>query len=324
MTEPARTIVVTRGEQVESRHEVHGVAVDATGRVLDEFGDIHQQVYPRSALKPFQALPLLTSGAADRYALDDTALALAAASHNAEPYHVERVTAWLHDLNLDVNDLRCGAEPPLYPPAAYALARAHQQTTPAHNNCSGKHTAMLTISRHLDAPIGSYLDPQHPVQTAIVEQLRESFHLEHLGAPARDGCGAPIWQVPLSVLARGVAELDRDAAGRRVCDAMTAHPFLVAGTDRECTLSMTARPDIMVKNGAEGVFVALLRGQDIGIAIKVSDGAERASGVALVAALDRLGASRSGDGLDPLRTKPVLNSLGAEVGSITPGNGWQA
>lgn len=87
---------------------------------------------------------------------------------------------------------------------------------------------------------------------------------------------------------------------------------------------MTARPDIMVKNGAEGVFVALLRGQDIGIAIKVSDGAERASGVALVAALDRLGASRSGDGLDPLRTKPVLNSLGAEVGSITPGNGWQA
>lgn len=322
MSAPPRTIVATRGGHTESHHEVHGIAVDIHGDVLDEFGDVDQHIYPRSSLKPFQAVPLVTSGAADRLGLADESLALACASHSGEPEHVRRVVEWLHDLDLEVSDLGCGAEPPRHLPSAETLQANHETATRAHNTCSGKHAGMLTLCRHLDAPVDSYLEVDHPVQRLIAEQVRVAHHLDDLEDPARDGCGAPIWRVPLSALARAVCEFDSEETGARLFDAMTEHPYLVGGTDRPCTVVMRASPDVVVKVGAEGVFVAAIRSRGIGLALKVADGATRAAGVALVAQLDSLGVSSSGDQLDELRDVALLDSLSEQVGSIRPGAGW--
>jgi L-asparaginase II len=329
--DPAPAVLVMRGDRVESRHRVSYAIADASGTLVCGHGDLAGPVYPRSAIKPIQALAMVESGAAEAFSVTDREIAIACGSHSGEPLHVETVRAWLARLGLDEGALACGAHPPFDPDAPARLHRAGAQVSAVHNNCSGKHTGMLTLARHLGAELADYVGAGHPVQQRIAATLGEIAGVG-LGAPATDGCGVPTWPMPLANLAAALARLGdpsglasaRAAACRRITAAMIAHPQMVAGTARPCTQIMQAVPGLVVKAGAEGVHVASLPSHRLGLALKVEDGAARAAPVALIGLLDALGilddASRSA--LSHLARPRLRNHAGRTVGAIRLAEGW--
>ena len=333
-TTPPVAVVVRRGERVESEHRVAYAVADAAGRLLEAAGDVGRAVFPRSAIKPLQALALVESGAADRFAVSEQELALACASHSGEPEHVALVRAWLARLGLDASALECGAHPPLHAEAAQPLAAQGRPPERVHNNCSGKHAGMITVARHLGAPIAGYSRADHPVQRLIADNLCAMTGLAELPAPAIDGCGVPTWPIPLGRLAAAMARFSdpdglpatRADACARLRAAMLAHPHLVAGTDRACTEIMTVAPHLLVKTGAEGVYAACLPERRLGLVLKVEDGAARAAPVALLALLEALGVlDRRAAAALAARMRPELrNHAGAVVGRIEPATGWPA
>jgi L-asparaginase II len=333
-TIPSVAVVVRRGERVESEHRVAYAVADAAGRLLEAAGDVGRGVFPRSAIKPLQALALVESGAADRFALGEQELALACASHSGEPDHVALVRAWLARLELDAAALECGAHPPLHAPSAQRLADEGGLPEPVHNNCSGKHAGMITLARHLGAPIAGYSRADHPVQRLIAGGLCAMTGLAELPAPATDGCGVPTWPIPLDRLATAMARFadpdglpaTRASACARLRAAMLAHPHLVAGTDRPSTEIMAAARHVLVKTGAEGIYAACLLEQRLGLALKVEDGAARAAPVALLALLEALGVlDRQAAAALAARLRPELrNHAGVVVGRIEPAVGWPA
>src|SRR5579864_5963971 len=165
--EPPVLVEVIRGASVESRHRGVVAIADAAGKIVRSLGDVDRLVYPRSSLKPIQALPLVETGAADGFALGHEELALACASHRGEPMHVERVAAWLAKVGLGAADLECGAHPPRDEPTYHAMLRAGATPSPLHNNCSGKHAGFLTTARWLGEPTRGYIERDHPVQQRI-------------------------------------------------------------------------------------------------------------------------------------------------------------
>lgn len=325
-------VEVWRGERVESRHRATLALVDRSGRVVAAVGEPDQPVFPRSAIKPLQALPLVESGAADAAGLGQRELALACASHGGEPVHVGLVEAWLGRLGVGEDALACGPHPPLHGPSAEALWAAGERPGRRHNNCSGKHAGMLTLARHLGAPEAGYERPDHPVQRAIRAALDELTDGAPLDPPAIDGCGVPTWALPLRALALGFARLAtpdglapaRAAAARRLTLAMIREPLLVAGSGRLCTALLELGGGLVAKTGAEGVYAAALPGSGLGLAIKVEDGATRAAEVALLAVLFELGWLPPSACRDLARfARPILrNHAGAEVGRIQPAPSW--
>ncbi|HET6519499.1 MAG TPA: asparaginase [Geminicoccaceae bacterium] len=328
-------VEVLRGGRIESRHRAAAAVADAAGRVVLAVGEVGRPVYPRSAIKPLQALPLVETGAADRFGIGPAELALACASHGGEPRHVEAVRAWLARLGLDEGALRCGAHPPSHAASTERLIRDGAAPTPAHNNCSGKHTGMLATALHLGEDLAGYLAPSHPVQRRVAAVLADMAGAEP-DEPGIDGCGLPNWPLPLRALATAMARLGDPAAGglaperARACGriraAMTAHPEMVAGEGRACTAIMAAAPHLLVKTGAEGVYMAAWPARGLGLALKVEDGAGRASPVALLALFERLGALDDGgdarDALAPVARPVLRNHAGTVVGGLRPVPGW--
>jgi L-asparaginase II len=321
-----------RGGRVESRHRVRACVVDAAGGTVLAVGDVDEPVFPRSAVKPFQALALVETGAADAFAVDDRELALACASHGGEPEHVALVEAWLARLGLDDAALACGPHPPMHGPAAAALARGGVAPRRAHNNCSGKHAGMLAVALHLGAPTRGYERPDHPVQRRVARALAELAGLATLPEPGIDGCGLPNFPIPLRGLARAAAALvapaglvpERERALARIAAAMRAHPFLVAGTGRCCTAVMRAARGVIAKTGAEGVFLGAVEGRRLGLAVKAEDGATRAAETAFLALLDRVGAldDDARAALGGFLRPRLRNFAGVEVGHIAVAPGW--
>lgn len=323
-------VETTRGEMVESHHAGAAAVVDATGRVVRSWGDIDRPVFARSAIKPLQALPLVETGAADQFGLGDAEIALACASHRGEPIHVETVRRWLASVDLGPQDLECGSHAPGNAAAAEALIRAGEAPSAVHNNCSGKHSGFLTTARHRGEPTRGYIAPDHPVQQRVRAVLEEMSGLDLSRAPrGTDGCGIPVIGISLSGMARAMARLadpkglaeERAAAGKRILDAMAAAPLMVSGTGGFATVVMTlAGASVRLKPGAEGVYCAVLPSLGYGIALKIDDGAARASEVAMGAILEGLGAFTSAqrEAL-ALRLRPVIkNVAGREVGAIRP------
>jgi L-asparaginase II len=323
-------VETTRGEMVESRHTGAAAVVDASGRVVRFWGDIDAPVFARSAIKPLQALPLVESGAADRFGLGNVEIALACASHRGEPIHVETVRRWLERADLGPRDLECGAHAPGNAAAAEALIRAGEAPSAVHNNCSGKHSGFLTTARHLGEPTRGYIAPEHPVQRRVTAVLEEMSGLDLSRAPrGTDGCGIPVIGISLRGMARAMARLadpkglptDRAAAAKRILDAMAATPLMVSGTGTFNTVVMTvAGATVRLKTGAEGVYCAVLPGLGYGVALKIDDGAARASEVAVGAILDSLGAFSEAQRatLAPQLRPIVRNVAGREVGEIRP------
>lgn len=283
-----------RGGRLESCHLGHAVIWHATGGPVAVWGDAAAVIYPRSSCKMIQALPLLESGAGA--GLRPEQLALACASHQGAALHVAAVGRWLADLGLAEGDLRCGAHEPGDRAERDRLIRASDAPCQLHNNCSGKHAGFLMLNRHLGGG-PEYVDPDHPVQRAIAQAFDEVTGEASPGYGI-DGCSAPNHATTLTGLARAMAAFAgatgqgdaRDRAQFALTRAMAAHPEHVAGLGRACTELMQAMGGrVTIKTGAEGVFVAIIPEQRLGIALKIADGATRAAEAAIAALLVRQG-----------------------------------
>lgn len=324
MTNPV-LVEVTRSERVESRHRGAIAVCDARGKSLLAVGDVEAPIYPRSAVKALQALPLVESGAADRYGFHARELALAQASHSGEPAHVAGVSAMLAAIGLTERALECGAHAPPDPQAAAELLRDGKAPSQLHNNCSGKHAGFLAVCRHRGIPHRGYVAATHPVQVEVREALAAMT-----GAPLDpercgiDGCSIPTYAVPLGALALGFARLgsgvgvarERAAAARRIYEAAVSEPFYVAGTGRFCTDAMTLLGGAtLLKTGAEGVFCAAFRELGLGVALKCDDGASRAS-EAMMAAIVAWLMPEHAEALRRWTDASVLTRRGARVGEV--------
>lgn len=321
---------IRRGSLVESRHRGSVAVVDADGSLVLALGSVGTLVYPRSAVKAMQALVLVESGAADRFGLSEEALALACASHGGEPGHVTVVERMLAAAGLDPSALACGVHWPSHSPSAHALARSGASATALHNNCSGKHAGFLCAACALGVDPRGYTEPGHPVQRAVKAVFED---LAGIAIPdehrAVDGCSVPTWAMPLAALARGFARFgsgtgmgpERAKAARRLREACAAKPWHIAGTGRFCTAVMERFGDrVFVKTGAEGVFCGAIPGAGLGVAIKIDDGAARASEVAMASVIARFVPLDDEDraALDRLLRPALRNWNGIEVGAIAP------
>ena len=319
-------VEVLRGDRVESAHRGAGAVVDADGRVALVFGDVDRPVYPRSAVKAIQALPLIESGAADRLGLDEAEIALACASHSGEPGHVALAEGMLVKVGRDAGALECGAHWPLGERASRALARSGESPSALHNNCSGKHAGFVCLACAERIDPKGYVAPDHAVQRAVTEALADVTGARLVADNrAVDGCSIPAYAIPLRALAFGFARFGtgqglrpgRAQASARLCAAVAAHPAVVAGQGRFDTEVMTllgARA--FTKTGAEGVFCAALPELGLGLAIKADDGARRAAEVMIAALIARF--SGEDQTLDPFVAPQLVNWNGAAVGALRP------
>jgi L-asparaginase II len=298
MTEPLVVDVIRSGAR-ESTHIVDVAVVDGDGRLVAWAGDPEQPAAYRSSSKPIQARASLDAGWTPS---DARALAIACASHNGEPQHVEAVRAVLADAGLDESDLRCPADVPMFLPAVMGV----KERARIFHNCSGKHAAMVAACKVSGLPLESYREADHPLQVAgrvLIEAL-----IGPVGDPLVDGCGVPTYVAPLRALARGLLAID----GGVEAAAMREHPFLVAGTDRFDTDLMTVARDVLVKSGAEGLTCLSVGG--FGIATKSRDGAARARGPAVMAVLEQL--RLVPEGILPSHQEPPVLGGGEPVGVV--------
>ncbi|WP_274424937.1 asparaginase [Chelativorans sp. YIM 93263] len=319
-----------RGGVVESRHRGAVAVVDGDGKFVLEIGDVERPVFPRSAVKAVQALPLVESGAADAYRFGNRQLALACASHSGEPAHTETARAMLNCAGFDENAYECGVHWPKHHETYLALARSGGAPSQLHNNCSGKHAGFLCTCAHAGIDHQGYVAHGHPLQEMIREALVDVTGAAHAtDTCGTDGCSIPTYAVPLKNLATGFARMatgnglspERARAAQRLFAACMAEPFFVAGTDRADTVMIEAgKGRLFTKTGAEGVFCAAIPELGLGIALKCDDGATRAAEVMIASTAARL---LKAD--DPLRgqlaamARPVQkNWRGIEVGGLRP------
>lgn len=319
MTQSVPLAEIWRGPFLESIHRGHAVVCDDTGQIVHSWGDPKAVFLPRSSSKMIQALPLIESGAAAAYGLTSEHLALACASHNGAAIHTDRVNAWMSSIGKVDDDFRCGPHEPGDIDAREILIRAEQSPCQVHNNCSGKHAGFLTLAKHLGAG-AEYVDPKHPVQLACLEAF-ERTTCETSPGYAIDGCSAPNFACTIHGMARAMARFasaDAQSAHGQLRNAMAQHPDLVAGEGRACTRLMRAmNGKVAIKTGAEGYFIAILPEQRMGVALKIDDGATRASECAIAQILVKIGA------LDPNHPEalaftngPILNHRNIETGHL--------
>jgi len=312
-----------RGGLFESSHSGHAV-IWGPGGIVQSWGDPEAVIFPRSSCKMIQALPLVESGAADAVGLTDRHLALSCASHQGDALHVDMTGRWLANLGLGEPDLRCGAHEPYGRLERDRLIRADEAPCQLHNNCSGKHCGFLTVTQHMKAG-PDYVEIDHPLQRAI-RAATEEVTGETVAGHGIDGCSAPNFAVSIGGLARAMASFAaareggdaRSRAMHRLTRAMAAHPELVAGEGRSCTELMRAMDHkVAIKTGAEAVFVAIIPAQQIGVAVKITDGGTRASEAVITAILTRLGVLNPAHPAAQKRLPAVqVNCRGLSVGEL--------
>lgn len=313
---------------IESRHRVHIAVVDAHGRLRARSGDTGLLTFARSAIKPLQALPLVEDGVAERYDLTENELALACASHNGEPRHVDTARSVLRKIGADEEALACGAHAPMGRAAANTLAGSGAAPGRIHNNCSGKHAGMLALARFYGWPLVGYHEAAHPVQQRMLTEVARWTGVAADDVPlAVDGCGIPTFALTLEKMATAFGAFagaarrgPADATGAaRIVQAMVRYPEFVAGSDRLCTdLMRVAGGRIFAKVGAEGVYLAGVPGAELGIALKIEDGATRAAEPALLATLKTLALLTDDEmaQLDRYSEPSVNNTRGERCGGI--------
>jgi L-asparaginase II len=323
-------VEVTRGQMTESRHRGAIAIFDANGDPVLRIGDTGARVFPRSAIKALQALPLIESGAADALGYEAPELALACSSHNGEERHVNAARVMLIKAGLDEDALECGSQWPSRLEDVASLVRADETPCALHNNCSGKHAGFLGLAKAMGLKTKGYVEADHPVQQEI-RLVLESMTGDSLTADVcgTDGCSIPTYASPLDGFARAFAafgtgeglEPKRAEAAQRLLRACVENPFMVAGTGRFCTRAMEGlRQRVFVKTGAEGVFCAAIPELGLGIALKCDDGASRASEVMMAAVLEAFLDLNDDEArlLADLRQPVLKNRRDAQVGLIRP------
>ena len=325
-------VEIARGDAVESRHRGAVAIANASGEIVLALGDIDTPIFPRSAVKAMQTIPLVESGAAAVFGLNDQELAVACGSHSGDDIHVETVRSLLAKAGVDESQLACGPHWPMSEKAARELIRADRRALPIHNNCSGKHAGMLAAARFLGLETVGYEQPEHPLQVMIARIISDISGIELAQCPmGMDGCSVPTWALPLRALATGFARFgsagwlppDRQAAAERLLKACFNAPVLVAGQGRLDTIVLTSlAPFVFSKGGAEGVHCAALPDQGLGIAIKIDDGSKRATDRVLAELLAVM-APPAGSILTCQLSGAIRNWRGVQVGQISASAGLQ-
>lgn len=321
---------VYRGELVESIHRGDWVVANAQGEIVSACGDPDKVTYWRSSAKPFQAIPVVESGAAQKFGFTPKEIAVMCASHSGEEYHTEAVARILAKIGLAPEALQCGIHPPVYKPAAERLVEAGGRPSEIHCNCSGKHSGMLALCQYYGWDVANYLDLDHPLQQLTLDKVSR-----YTGVPKEDiiigidGCGVPVFGLPIKNMTLAWARLvnpqgfagQEQAAMKEVASAMRAHPEMVAGTDRLCTRLMRGfkTESLVAKAGAEAVYCVGLPEKGLGLAVKIEDGNSRAMPAVVLAILDKLGyPSASIRELQEYHPLHVRNHRNQVVGKIVP------
>jgi L-asparaginase II len=322
---------VIRGETIESVHTGHLCVVDGEGHVIAVFGDPMAVTFFRSASKPFQFIPCVTSGAADAFGFDDEEMALAVASHSGEPRHVEIAARMLYKAGFTETDLKCGSHLPYNEAESTRMIGSGEKPTQLHNNCSGKHAAMLAFAKHIDADPSTYEGESNRIQKRVLKCVADfaEMPLESI-AIGIDGCAAPNFAIPVSAMAKSFINLIRpkkfhislQSACERIVSAMIAYPELIGGSGRLDTMLMEAAPGrIISKVGADGVWCCGVLPSDrwptgLGIALKIADGddtrARPTVAIEILRQLDVLGEKEMRD-ISPML---INNRLGEAVGRV--------
>jgi L-asparaginase II len=318
-------VVATRGAEVESRHRVHVAIVGADDTLVATAHDPSLVSSWRSCAKPFQVMPLVESGGFDAIHWGDDQLALSVASHGGEPEHVALAQRMLEDIGLEEGDLACGPHDPLSSRGVKLLRESGARLTRLHNNCSGKHSAMLARAHTAGWPTYGYERRDHPVQRCCLETIATWSGLDEKAiGQAVDGCGVVAVALPLENMARAWSRLaravrDGDEVPSRIVHAMRTRPFLIGGTDRfDSVLIEETDGRAVAKVGAEGVHSVAVPEQGIGFAVKVDDGAQRAQFPAVIRILQMLDVLSAvlPPRLEEYLRRPVRNTRGEVVGEI--------
>ncbi|WP_068317935.1 asparaginase [Polycladidibacter hongkongensis] len=321
-------VEVIRGNSVESRHRGAIAIVDETGATVHAIGDVSASVFPRSAVKALQAIPLIESGAAEALDFDEAELALACSSHNGEQIHANTARGMLRKAGLDESALLCGVQWPKHMQDQFELVKTDQSPCPLHNNCSGKHAGFLAMAKTLGIPTENYVDYDHPVQRElrqVVEEMTGGI-LGHDNC-GLDGCSIPTYAIELQKTAHAFAKFGTGAglaplraeACEQLYEACVNEPYMVAGRDRFCTSVMDLfKGRAFLKTGAEGVFCASLPELGFGVALKCDDGGTRgaeAMMAGVLAGLLKLD-NKEHNGLKPWLSQPLHNFSKRHVGDV--------
>jgi L-asparaginase II len=322
------TVEVTRGDLIESLHRVSACAVDVRGGALLARGDVDVPIYLRSSAKPFIAGAIVAAGAVERFGFERREIAVIAASHYGEPFHVRAVRSILEKIGLDESALQCGPQMPYDEASLRAMIRENVEPSAIYNNCSGKHAGILALCTILGADVATYLELRHPAQQRILQFCARVHDGDAATWPLGvDGCGIPVYATSLRKAALAFARLadpsqyaveDDARALAVVADAMRAHPEYVSGTGQLDTVLMQTSDDLVCKTGAEGVHGVGIVSRAVGYASKVTDGNGRARAPGTVAALRGLGAldDAAYAQLQPYAEPIVSNWAGRPVGAI--------
>ncbi len=319
----------TRAGHVENIHRGDVVAVNCRGELLKEFGNGRLPMFWRSAAKPFQALAFVKNGGLEKYGLTDRELALLVSSHSGEPFHVELVEGILAKLGLSTAALNCGAARPMSGRANAELIKKGERPQAVHNACSGKHSQILALCQMMGLPVEGYIKPDHPAEKVIFQHVAMASCMpEDKLEIGIDGCGVPVFYLPLDHMARAYARLgspdkgdwgEYEQAAFTIRDAMAAHPDALAGTGRiDTAVSQITGGRIIAKIGADAVYCMAVRDEDMGIAFKVEDGSYGAVNHAVLAVLKYMDVLTR-DEYEQLAAKypPVLkNHRGDVIGTI--------
>lgn len=293
------TVQIIRGNEIESVHTVDAIVTNNDGKIHYEFGQAGSSIFPRSAIKSLQALPIFHTGADQKFNLDQQEIALACASHTGQKIHVDKVNMWLKRMGLSVLNLECGNHMPYDKSAHEKMILSKEIATPLHNNCSGKHTGMLSVALQLNAPTKNYTHFEHPVQQLVLNTIKEICDLnDYKNNYGIDGCSIPTYYMPLKNLALGMArigagfngQLVKSSACSKIFQACVNEPMYMSGETEYCYRIMKhLGKKVLVKVGAEGVMAATVPDQKLGIILKARDGAERAASAGMSAILEHLG-----------------------------------
>ena len=322
---------VIRGETIESIHRGHLTVIDGDGNVIASAGDPSTVTYFRSSAKAFQAIPFITSGAADAFGFTEDEIALAVASHSGERIHVEIAARMLAKVGLSESDLRCGAHTPFNEKEAERMIRKGEKPTQLHNNCSGKHAAMLALAKHIGADVKTYDSPDNRIQKRILRCVSDFTEITETEiAIGVDGCAAPNFALPVASMAKSFINLIAPSkfpeptqnACSRIVSSMIKFPPLIGGIERLDTMLMQAAPGkIISKVGADGVWLCGVLPCDrwpsgLGIALKVADGDDHRARPAIAVDILRQLDVLSENDLEDISPMPIKNRRGDVVGKI--------
>ena len=313
---------VTRNGFTESTHYGVAVLINSSGEILQEWGNSNRLIYPRSALKPIQSLNLYKDGVAEALGLTDDLIALTTASHHAENIHQKMINNWLKKINLKEKHLSCGPSWPWNIKDQFKAHSKYKVKRKIFHNCSGKHCGHLSVSKYKNLPIKNYQNKDHPIQKDLIKLIEDlsKYKIKNIGI---DGCTLPNPLIPLKKFAFAMAQLadykklnNYSAIAKRIFDSCVKFPEITGGSKSiNSILTKLSKGKIFVKNGAEGVFVALIPQKKSALAVKIIDGASRAAEVAIAGLLSELKIINN-EKIKKIKKIPIKNSANQIIGSM--------